>query len=105
MSVKIACSSLLAPKQLGLGVAGGAEEAVRAARQFLDNMQRDQLCLKIYFRNLFNTLRSDAILEAIPERSVGSLRVYCNPMAVVAVVAQVDLRILISILFRGRGLL
>ena len=43
----------------------------------------------------------------IPERWVGSLRVYCNPMAVVAVAAVVgvDLRILISILFREGGLL
>ena len=62
---KIACSSLLAPRQLGFGVSGGAEAAVRAARRFLDNMQQDQLFLKIDFRNAFNTLRRDAILEAI----------------------------------------
>lgn len=63
--VKITCSSLLAPRQLGFGVSGGAEAAVRAARRFLDNMQQDQLFLKIDFRNAFNTLRRDAILEAI----------------------------------------
>ena len=65
---KIACSSLLAPRQLGFGVFGGAEAAVRAARRFLDNMQQDQLLLKIDFRNAFNTLRRDAILEAIEKR-------------------------------------
>ena len=38
----------------------------------------------------------------IPERLVGSLRVYCNPTAVAhAVVVGVDLRILISILSRA----
>ena len=63
--VKIACSSLLAPRQLGFGVSEGAEAAVRAARRFLDNIQQDQLFLKIDFRNAFNTLRRDAILEAI----------------------------------------
>ena len=63
--VKIACSSMLAPRQLGFGVPGGAEAAVRAARRFLDNMHHDQLFLKIDFRNAFNTLRRDAILEAV----------------------------------------
>jgi len=63
--VKDACASLLAPRQLGFGVSGGAEAAVRAARRFLDNMQPGQLFLKIDFRNAFNTLRRDAILEAI----------------------------------------
>ena len=63
--VKDACTSLLAPRQLGFGVSGGAEAAVRAARRFLDNMQRGQLFLKIDFKNAFNTLRRDAILEAI----------------------------------------
>ena len=41
----------------------------------------------------------------IPERWLGSLRVYCKPMAVAVVAMGVDLRILISILFRRRGLL
>ncbi len=63
--VKDASTSLLAPRQLGFGVSGGAEAAVRAARRFLDNMQRGQLFVKIDFRNAFNTLRRDAILEAI----------------------------------------
>ena len=38
----------------------------------------------------------------IPERLLGSLRAYCKSVAVVP--AQVDLRILISIPFWGRGL-
>src|SRR5664279_5123278 len=63
--VKDACASLLAPRQLGFGVSGGAEAAVRAARRFLDNMQLGQLFLRIDFWNAFNTLRRDAILEAI----------------------------------------
>jgi len=72
LAAKVACShvkdasaSLLAPRQLGFGVSGGAEAAVRAARRFLDNMQRGQLFLKIDFRNAFNTLRRDAILDSI----------------------------------------
>jgi len=63
--VKVASASLLAPRQLGFGVPGGAGAAVRAARRYLDNMQQGQLLLKIDFRNAFLTLRRDAILEAI----------------------------------------
>jgi len=54
---KVASASLLAPKQLGFGVPGGAEAAIRAARRYLDNMQQGQLFLKIDFRNVFNALR------------------------------------------------
>jgi len=60
--VKVASASLLAPRQLGFGVHGGAKAEVRAARRYLDNMQQGQLFLKIDFRNAFNTLRRDAIL-------------------------------------------
>jgi len=63
--VKVASASLLAPRQLGFGVPGGVEAAVRAARRYLDNMQQGQLFLKIDFRNAFNTLCRDAILEVI----------------------------------------
>jgi len=63
--VKNASASLLAPRQLDFGVSGGAEAAVRAARRFLDNMQPRKLFIKIDFKNAINTLRRDAILEAI----------------------------------------
>ena len=63
--VTIVCSSLLAPRQLGFVVSGGAEASVRAARRFLDNMQHDQLFMKIDFRNAFNTLRRDASLKRL----------------------------------------
>jgi len=63
--VRAASATLLAPRQLGFGIQGGAEAAVRAARRFVDNMERGQVFLKIDFRNAFNTLRRDSILEAV----------------------------------------
>jgi len=60
--VKNASASLLALRQLGFGVSGGAEAAVRAARRFLDNMQPGKLLIKIDFRSTFNKLRRYAIL-------------------------------------------
>jgi len=47
--VKVASTSLLAPRQLGFGVPGGAEAAVRAARRYLDNMPRLQGATAVLF--------------------------------------------------------
>lgn len=72
LSAKVACSharevssSLLGPRQLGFGVSGGTEAAVRAARCYLENMDSSKLFVKIDFRNAFNTVRRDAILDAV----------------------------------------
>jgi hypothetical protein len=60
LAVKVACSynkvasaALLAPKQLGFGVARGAEAAVRSARLYVENMQQGPLLFKINFKNAF----------------------------------------------------
>ena len=63
--VKEAGATLLAPRQLGFGIAGGAEAAVRAARRYIDNMIPGQVLVKIDFKNAFNTLRRDSIMEAV----------------------------------------
>ncbi len=72
LTAKVACSyvkessaTLLAPRQLGFGIAGGAEAAVRAARRYVDSMKPNEVFVKIDFRNAFNTLRRDSILEAV----------------------------------------
>ena len=72
LAAKVACNhamgasaAMLAPRQLGFGVSGGAEAAVRAARRYLENMERGKLFIKIDFRNAFNTVRRDTILEAV----------------------------------------
>ena len=73
LTAKVACSharevsiTLLAPsRQLGFGISGGIEAAVRAARCYLENMNRGKLFVKVDFRNAFNTVRRDSILEAV----------------------------------------
>ena len=72
LAAKVACNharelstTLLAPHQLGFGISGGAEAAVRAARCYLENMASGNLFVKVDFRNAFNTVRRDAILEAV----------------------------------------
>jgi len=55
----------LAPSQLGFGIAGEAEAAVRAVRRYIDNMMPRYVFVKINFKNAFNTLKRDSILEAV----------------------------------------
>jgi hypothetical protein len=63
--VKEASAALLAPRQLGFGVSGGAEAAVTAARLYLENSESGKLFIKVDFRNAFNTVRRDSILQAV----------------------------------------
>jgi hypothetical protein len=58
------CSSLLAPRQLGVGIKGGAEALAHAARRFLYSMKADEVFVKLDFSNAFNSIRRDAVLEA-----------------------------------------
>ena len=58
---------LLSPHQLGFGVKGGAEAGVRAARRFVANLPTNAVMVKIDFRNAFNTLRRDVIMEAVKD--------------------------------------
>ena len=58
------CSSLLAPRQLGVGIKGGAEALAHAARRFLYSMKADEVLVKLDFSNAFNSIRRDAVLEA-----------------------------------------
>ena len=68
VGVKMACSylkgagaELLAPRQLGFGIKGGAEAAVRAARRYIDKMEDGKVFVKIDFKNAFNTLRRSGV--------------------------------------------
>ena len=49
-------ATLLAPRQLGDGIRGGAEAVVHAARQFLNEFQSGQAIVKLYFKNAFNAV-------------------------------------------------
>jgi len=59
------CAALFSPKQLGFGVQGGAEIGVHATRRFVENMTSGQVFVKINFKNAFNNIRRDSMLEAV----------------------------------------
>ena len=56
---------VLRGSQLGVGVTGGAEAAVHATRRYLGNLPQGHILLKIDFSNAFNSVRRDALLEAV----------------------------------------
>ena len=60
-------AELLSPRQLGCGVRGGAEAAVHAARSFLQNLSTGEVLLKLDFKNAFNSIRRDKMLEAVKD--------------------------------------
>ena len=59
------CSSLLAPRHLGVGVKGGAEAIAHAAKRYLASTDSDKVLIKLDFANAFNCIRRDAVLEAV----------------------------------------
>jgi len=57
--------STLAPHQLGVGVRGGAEAIVHAARAFVASASPFHALVKLDFSNAFNTVRRDCIFESV----------------------------------------
>ena len=55
---------LLSPYQLGFGVPGGVNTAVHVSRIYLKHLPPQKVLLKIDFRNPFNSIRHDKMLEA-----------------------------------------
>jgi hypothetical protein len=58
-------SASLSPLQLGVGTAGGMEAAVHATRQYLHQLTDESAIVKLDFKNAFNSLRRDSMLEAL----------------------------------------
>ena len=56
---------MLSPTQLGVGIKGGAEAAVHATRRYLREMPKDNLVAKLDFRNAFNSLMRNQMLNAV----------------------------------------
>ena len=58
-------SDCLRPIQLGVGVSGGGEAAVHAARQFVMDMPTGSSLVKLDFSNAFNCLSRTKMLESV----------------------------------------
>jgi hypothetical protein len=60
--------SYLSPRQVGVGVPGGCEAAIHAARRYLEDMPQDKVLIKLDFANAFNSLHRWDMLMAVRER-------------------------------------
>jgi hypothetical protein len=58
-------SSILLPPQAGVGVKGGCEGLIHATRRYVETMGSDRAFVKLDFSNAFNSLRRDALLDAV----------------------------------------
>ena len=65
--VAVTVGADLVPLQLGCGVPLGCEATAHATRQYLHHMPQDHLLLKLDFRNAFNSLWRDKMLEAVQQ--------------------------------------
>lgn len=84
LTSKCACAAVssklsvyLAPQQLGFGIPGGCEAAVHATRRFLQSMPDNHVVAKLDFRNAFNSLHRDRMLQAV-SRVIPELYRYCH---------------------------
>ena len=67
--LKSFCEKEFRPNQLGVGTQNGCEAAVHALRSYLESHEvQDQVLLKIDFRNAFNTVRRDVVLQLVKEK-------------------------------------
>jgi hypothetical protein len=64
-AVREQAASLLAPRQVGIGISSGAEAAVHAARRFLASAPSGSGLLKLDFANAFNAVSRAAVIDAV----------------------------------------
>ena len=71
-------SDFFAPIQLRVGISGGCESAVHVIRRFTESMPANEFVIaKLDFKNAFNNLRRDAMLEAV-YKAVSEIYKFCN---------------------------
>src|SRR6218665_1160114 len=65
------------PETGGVGVAEGCEAAAHAARRYLDNLEDDNILVKLDFSNAFNTLFREKMLQAL-HKVLPEIAVFCS---------------------------
>ena len=80
-------SKILQPRQVGVGVAGGAEAVIHDTRRYISQLPSGHAFIKLDFANAFNTLRRDLFLDTVarntPELYRFTLATYeCDPTLV-----------------------
>lgn len=66
-AVMVKMAAKFMPVQLGFGVPHATEAAAHAARAYISSLQPGQGLLKLDFKNAFNTVRRDSMLQTVHE--------------------------------------
>src|SRR6218665_333129 len=78
---QLLCSSQndthLSPRQLGVGITGGAEAAVHASRRYLADLDSNTVFVKLDISNAFNSLHRDRMLSSI-DTLLPEIAHYCH---------------------------
>ena len=76
MSQLLKLKDFFEPIQLGAGAKGGCEAAVHATRQFTMSIPNNHVLVKLDFKNAFNSVHRDTILEMVA-KEIPELYPYC----------------------------
>ncbi|XP_069159360.1 uncharacterized protein [Procambarus clarkii] len=57
---------MLRPHQLGFGVPHGCEAAAYSAQAYIKDLPENKALIKLDFKNAFNQVKRDVVLEAVP---------------------------------------
>lgn len=69
-SVKDEISQYFSPHQVGFGIKSGCEAAIHATRTFIHSSKSsNRILLKIDFKNAFNSVERDVMLNEIMEKT------------------------------------
>lgn len=69
-SIRIPIGHYLRPKQFGFGTKAGCEAVLHGTRTFLDlNSGSSKILLKVDFKNAFNSIERDEMLNSIKEKT------------------------------------
>ena len=79
MRVKQSMKSLLIPHQLGFGVKHGAEAMVHSARIFLDDLQPNEIMIKLVYKDAFDSIFHSGVIAAVEEYAP-ELLPFVNPL-------------------------
>ena len=83
------------PIQLGVGTPGGCEAAVHATRRYIEALPESHVVVKINYKNAFNTLRRDLMLQSVASAVPGIYR-FCHLSYSQSSILKLESRTLLS---------
>ena len=68
----------LQPIQLGVGVPGEAEAAIHATRRYVQQLNYNNVLVKLDFNNALNSIRRDLVLDSTADKTSELYRLFTH---------------------------